>query len=269
MALGRLARHHDNGTGAIRDLRGRASGDRAVLGEGRPQAGQPLDGGPRPHAFIGRDRQRLTAALRDRHRDDLLVEDAELLRGGGELVGPGRELVLLLAGDAQLGVVRLGRLAHRALIEGAEQAVVGHRVDQRAVAVLVAAACAGQQVRRIRHRFHAARDDDVVLAGGNQLVGERDRVEPGQADLVDGEGGDGHRDAALDRGLAGGDLAGAGLQHLTHDHVVDGVPRDAGARQRRFDRDPAEVDCGQIGQRAEQLANRSAGTTDDHRTRHD
>ena len=30
---------------------------------------------------------------------------------------------------------------------------------------------------------------------------------------------------ALDRGLPGRDLAGAGLQHLAHDHVLDLVRR--------------------------------------------
>ena len=36
----------------------------------------------------------------------------------------------------------------------------------------------------------------------------------------------------LDRGLAGGDLAGAGLDDLAHDHVVDLVGRDAGLLER-------------------------------------
>ena len=54
----------------------------------------------------------------------------------------------------------------------------------------------------------------------DHLVGQVDRVEPGQAHLVDRRGGHGHRDAAVDRGLAGGDLAGAGLEHLAHEHVV-------------------------------------------------
>ena len=50
-----------------------------------------------------------------------------------------------------------------------------------------------------------------------------------------------HRDAALDRGLAGGDLAGAGLDDLAHDHVVDLVAGDAGLVERALDGDAAEV----------------------------
>ena len=50
---------------------------------------------------------------------------------------------------------------------------------------------------------------------------------PGKADLVDGDRWDIHRDAALDCGLTCGALAGAGLQHLAHDHVVDEAGVDA------------------------------------------
>jgi hypothetical protein len=77
-----------------------------------------------------------------------------------------------------------------------------------------------QQVRRVGHRLHATGDHDVDLAGADELVGEGDRVEAGQADLVDRERRDAHRDAGLDRRLAGRDLAGAGLQDLAHDHVL-------------------------------------------------
>jgi hypothetical protein len=42
-------------------------------------------------------------------------------------------------------------------------------------------------------------------------------------------------------GRAGQVLAGAGLQHLSHDHVLDLVAGDAGALERGLDRDAAEV----------------------------
>ena len=138
----------------------------------------------------------------------------------------------------------LGRLAHRALVEGAEQPVVRHRVDAASiVAVLVA-------LREPGSRCGALVIDSMPPAttmsnspAADQLVGQRDRVEPGQADLVDRQRRHRHRDAGLDRGLAGGDLAGAGLQHLAHDHVVDRVAGDAGARQRGLDGEAAEVDA--------------------------
>ena len=136
---------------------------------------------------------------------------------------------------------------------------------QRDVAVLVALARLRQQVRRVGHRLHAAGDDDVELAGPDELVGQRDRVEAGQADLVDRQRGHVHRDAALDRGLAGGDLAGAGLEHLAHDHVLDLVGRDARALERGLDRDAAEVGGGEVLERAEQPAHRGARSGDDDR----
>ena len=47
--------------------------------------------------------------------------------------------------------------------------------------------------------------------------------------------GHAHRDAGLDRGLARRHLTLAGHQHLTHEHVLDLVRRDAGALERGLD----------------------------------
>ena len=75
----------------------------------------------------------------------------------------------------------------------------------------------------------------------DQLVGQRDRMQPRQAHLVDRDGGHVHRHAAGDRRLPRGDLAAARLQHLTHDHVVDLLGREAGPLDRAANRDPAEL----------------------------
>ena len=118
-------------------------------------------------------------------------------------------------------------------------------------------------MRRVGHRLHAAGHHDVELAGADELVGQRDRVQAGQADLVDGQRGDGHRDAGLDGGLAGGDLARAGLEHLAHDHVLDLVAGDAGTLQRGLDRDAAELGAGEV-RRRRAAADRRARPGDDH-----
>ena len=55
------------------------------------------------------------------------------------------------------------------------------------VAVLEALAGLRQQVRGVGHRLHAAGDDDVDLAGADQLVGQGDGVEAREAHLVDGD----------------------------------------------------------------------------------
>ena len=66
-------------------------------------------------------------------------------------------------------------------------------------------------------------------------------MRPGEAHLVDRDRGHRHRDAGLERGLARGDLALAGLQHLAHDHVVDLLGADAAAVERGLDREATEV----------------------------
>lgn len=71
------------------------------------------------------------------------------------------------------------------------------------------------------HRFLPAGDDDVEFAGADELVSEGDGVDAGQAHFVDAQGGDVHGDAGGDGGLAGGHLAGAGGEDLSHDDVVD------------------------------------------------
>ena len=133
------------------------------------------------------------------------------------------------------------------------------------VAVLVAGALAEQQVRGVGHRLHAAGHHDVELAGPDELVGQGDRVQAGEADLVDGQRRHGHRDAGLDRRLAGRDLPGAGLQHLAHDHVLHLVGRDAGALQRGLDRDAAELGRREVLEVAQQPAHRGPRAADDHR----
>ncbi len=129
-------------------------------------------------------------------RDDLVVEDAVLPGLGGLLVRGGGELVLLLAGQLHaLGVDLLGQPAHRLLGDLVVEGVVRHRVDQLHVAELEALARLRQEVRGVGHRLHAAGDDDLALAGADQLVGHRDRVQAGEADLVDRDRRDAHREA--------------------------------------------------------------------------
>ena len=121
------------------------------------------------------------------HRHDLVGEDAVLPRRGGLLVRARRELVLLQPGELVDVVALLGERAHRLVGEHVVQAVVGHVVEHRDVAVLVAGPAVHQQVRRLGHRLLAAGHHHVELAGPNQLVSQRDGVDAGQAHLVDGQ----------------------------------------------------------------------------------
>ena len=73
---------------------------------------------------------------------------------------------------------------------------------------------------------------------------------------------------AGDGGLAGGDLAGAGLEHLAHDHGVDLVGRDAGPFEGGGDGPPSEVGGRERREAARELADRRTRRRDDHRTGH-
>ncbi|MNT68047.1 hypothetical protein D3C72_2062430 [compost metagenome] len=50
--------------------------------------------------------------------------------------------------------------------------------------------------------------------------------------------------AGLDRGLAGGILPGAGGQHLTEDHLVDGARCDTGLLEHLADQRGAQIRSG-------------------------
>src|SRR6476620_11297928 len=256
--------HHDHGGGAVGDLRGGPGRDRAVLAEGRTEPPQALRGGVRPDPLVGPELDRVALALRDRDRHDLVVEEAVLPRLRGELVAARGVLVLLVPGELQVALVGLlGQQAHRLVGEGVPQPVEGHVVAHAHVAVLEPLAALLEQVRGVGHGLLPTGHDDLELAGADELVGQGDRVEAGQADLVDGQRRDAHRDARLGGRLAGRDLAGARLQHLAHDHVVDLVAADAGLVQGALDRDTAEVGTREALQRTEQAAHRGPRTGDD------
>ena len=158
---------------------------------------------------------------------DLVVEAPVLDRRGGALVALGREVVLKLTRDVARCRVLLGAGAHEARVERAPQTVADDRVLQRRVAVAEARPDPGKDVRRVRHRLHAARDDDVGLARLDHQVGEVDRVETREAHLVHGGRRDGHRDARVHRCLPRGDLALSCADHLAHEDVVDLVGGEA------------------------------------------
>ena len=179
-------------------------------------------------------------AARDRHGDDLVLEAPCLLRGLRLVLRSDRELVLVLA--LELPALRdvLGRGAHVVAVEGVQQAVLEHRVDELEVAHLGAGAHIGG-VRRLRHRFLAAGDDDVGVAVGDLLHADGDRAQARAAELVEAPGRLFLRDARRHRGLAGRVLALPGRQDLAEDDLVDLARLDLGALQRLLDGNRAEI----------------------------
>ena len=123
--LGLRPRHHDHG--APRRRRS-AHADPAVTVPSAENAGRSLasdcGGGALADALVVGDRQRVTAALRDGHVHDLVVEQPVLPRGDRPLVGLRGVGVLVLAGQGLLLAVELGGVPHPAQVERAVQGVV-------------------------------------------------------------------------------------------------------------------------------------------------
>jgi cell division protease FtsH len=111
---------------------------------------------------------------------------------------------------------------------------------------------------------HEAGHGHLDLPGPDQLVRQGDRVQPGQADLVDGDRRDLLRDAALDGCLARGDLPGPALQDLAHDHIVDLARLDAGPANGFPDGVGPQPHRRQVLEPAAELPNGRAGAIDDH-----
>ena len=202
-------------------------------------------------------------AARDGHGDDLVLELAALLRSLGLVLRGDRELVLLLAGKLPALRHVLGGGAHVVTVEGVQQSVLQHRVDELEVAHLGAAAHIGG-VRRLRHRFLAARDDDVGVAVGDLLHADGDRAQARAAELVQPPGCLLLRDARRHRGLAGRVLALAGSEDLPEDDLVDLAGVDLRTLERRLDRHRPELVRRGVGEGAVERADRGAGRTNDH-----
>jgi len=152
--------------------------------------------------------------------------------------------------------------AHGDVVERVGEAVVHHGVDQGGVPDAKAGAGARQEVRRLRHRLHPAGHHNVGVAGTDHLVSQVDRVETREADLVDGVRRDRHGDAAFDRGLARRDLALAGQEDLTHEHVVD-WSGDTPARRRGLrDGESSQVHGREAGQCTRELSDGRASPCD-------
>ncbi len=232
------------------------------LNAGRSLA-EHLGGGVGAHALVGGDGDRVALALRHLDGHDLVVEDAVGLGPARAHVRGGGDLVLLLAGESVAGVEALGGRAHRVVVERVGEAVGGGVVEHLDAAVRPALARAGHEQRRLGHRLLAAGHDDGCLAEADQPRGIRDGDEARQADLVDGGGGHAPRDAGRDGGLLGGVLAGAGLEHLAHDHGVDVVGGDPGLLERAADRHGAELHRRLAREVAVDAGERGAGSGDD------
>ena len=174
------------------------------------------------------------------------------------------EAILLFAGDVVFVCDELGGLTHVEVVVDVPEAVVDHGVDGDSVAHAEAAARLREQVGGVGHRFHAAGDDDVGVAGLDGLRGERDGAKARSADHVDGDGADLGREATEDRGLARGILSEARGDDVAHDALVDLAGLELRSLDGFADGDCTEACCGDVGERTLKLAHRGSDARDDH-----
>ncbi len=127
-----------------------------------------------------------------------------------------------------------------------------------------AGAGAGHHVVGQAHVFLATGDDHLGIAAAYGLGRQVQGLEARAADLVQGHGRYRVGQAGLDRGLARGVLAGAGGQHLAHDHFIDQGTVEAGLAQQLADHRGTEVDGADAGQRTLEAAHRGTGGGDNH-----
>ena len=99
------------------------------------------------------------------------------------------------------------------------------------------------------------------------LRGGHDRLRARAADPVHGHGGNRHRQAGINRRLAGGIHLGPGLNDIAHGRGLDLVGLEPGAFDRGADGDGAEIRRRHVLQRPAEGADRRAdGFSEDNRT---
>ena len=195
---------------------------------------------------------------------DFPGEPAVLVRVLRALERGDGELVLRFAREASTSRAILGEGAHQAaLVVGVLEAVVEHVVDHLAVAHAQAAARFRQQVRRVGHRLHAARDDDVGLPVARMSCASIAAFIPEPHILFTVVQPARERQAGAERRLARRRLALAGRQHAAHDHFLHVVGADLRALDCGADRGGAELGRGEALELALEGAHRRAGGGDD------
>ena len=121
-----------------------------------------------------------------------------------------------------------------------------------------------QQVGRVGHALHAARENAVDVARANRLGGEHHGLEAGTADLVDREAPDGVGHAGGPRDLAGRVLTQACAEDVAEDALLDGIGLNARASHGLGRREGSEFGGAERGKGALETADRGpTGAGDD------
>ncbi len=261
--LAKLLRHaragDDQGRRAVVHAGCVAGGHGAVLLERGFELAQDFDGRVLARAFVLLEQDHLALLLAGNFDgNDLVLEAALLDRRDGLAMRVDGVLVLLLARDLVFVGDVLAGVAHVIVVVDVPEAVLDHRVDERAVAEAVALACVKQQVGRVGHGLHAAGDDDLAVVGEDGLRRQADRFQSRTADFVDGHGADRRRNSRAQCGLTRGVLSQTRAHHVAHDDFIHRRRVHTRAPHRFLHRNRAQLGRGDIGQRALKFSDRRA-----------
>ena len=213
--------------------------------------------------FVGVDDD-VALAGRNGHGRNLVLEPSGLLGRFRLVLRADGEAILLLAGELPfLGDV-FRRVAHVIAVKGVDEAVCQHGVDELHLAHFDAAAQIGGMGGE-RHRFLAARHDDLGVAAGDLLQPERNRAQTAAAELIDAEGRLFLGNASLHRRLARRILTLRRGEDLPENHLVDVTGLDLRRLQSALDGDRAQVVRGGRAEGAVERSHRgSFGAGDDN-----
>ncbi|KAI7165201.1 Acetyl-CoA acetyltransferase [Hortaea werneckii] len=194
---------------------------------------------------------------------DLLSKPPRLLRELRLLVAPDTVVVLLLAVEVVVRSTLLSSETHVLLCVCVRQTVLQHAVDHAHVAELGTSAHVGEVVRGVAHAFRTANDDTVSATAHDRLCAQAHSLHRTGADLVYGRGYHAVRQAGVDGTLSGRVLAEVGLEDIAKVDFLDLVGLNACALHGGLDRVGTELDGGEGGEGAQELADGGAGGRED------
>ena len=256
---GLFSAHDDQSRRGVVDAGSVGCGHFAVLLEGGLQLGHLLEGSAELGIFVGIEDDGVALLLGDDHGNDLVLELAGLDGGFGLLLGLQGEFVEFFSGDAPLIGNVLSGHAHVILVESVPQTVVDHDVDHLRVEHSRAPAGSGHGVGSQGHGFGTACDDDVSVAGLDDLSGETYAAKTGTADLIDGHCGSLLRETCCQGDLACDVLTQAGLQYAAEYELVDLFGLDASSLNSLFDNRLTEGNSGGVLQGSAEAADGCSG----------
>ncbi len=260
----------NDGGGAVHDAAGVSGGDDAVFAKGGRQRLQDFGGGVGTAVIVFRDRDGFLSLLHF-HGNNFIFHAAGAESGFGGLLAAERVFVASLASDSLLRGEIFRGLRHAEAAIAVEQAG-DERILELAFAEFEAAARSANHVRRLRHIFHAAREDEFRFAEKNSLRGLADRLDARTAQAIDRDGGRFFGQAGFQSHVARTvERVRAGLHDVAENHVVEIGRIGSGAANRFASGGSAEIDCGGGVERAHVAGHwrASPGKNDDVGYEHD